>query len=763
MSALDVFLVGLGVLGLLIAAIVIAPRRTTRGLAWIVFKAFYRIRVRGRENLPKTGGALIVANHVSWIDGFLLHITAHRWLRMFADPAHIKVPFFYWLTRKYQTVEIDLAGGPKALMRGLKEARAGVIAGDVVCMFPEGGITRSGQLQEFHRGFMKIVEGTETPVIPVYLDELWGSVFSFYGGKFFSRMPRRWRYPVTITFGEPIYHPRSAYQIRQAVARLGVESMEGRKSKQLIPPRQLLRQCKSSRSRSKVADSSGVELTGGKLLAGAMAFKRVLQRHVLAADEKMVGVFLPPSVGGVLANAALSLLKRVPVNLNYTLSEEVVNFCIQECGITHVLSSRRFLEQRPMNLDVEVVYLEDLKEQISGTDKLIAAVQAFLVPAIILDSVFGLKGVSPDDLNTVIFTSGSTGEPKGVMLSHDNIRSNTDAVDQLFHLTKQDVLLGVLPFFHSFGFTGTLWLPLVLEPKCVYHFNPLDGRTVGKLCGKHGVTIIIATPTFLRTYLKRCDTEQMSKLNLVIAGAEKLPADVVESYQNKYGVTPVEGYGTTELSPVAAFNVPADRVGNTDQTTNKLGTVGRVLPGAMAKIVDPDTGEDLGLNVAGLLKISGPNVMQGYLNQPEKTAELIQDGWYNTGDMAMIDDEGFITITGRQSRFSKIGGEMVPHIKIEEAISSIVANDGSEDATVQVAVTAVPHETKGERLIVLHTKLAKSIDEIRNALSEAGLPNLWIPAADGFLETDEIPLLGTGKLDLKAIKEMALTRTTVAQ
>ena len=739
----------------LVAAIAIAPRHTTRGLTWLLFKAFYRIRVRDRHNLPKSGGALIVANHVSWIDGFLLHITCHRWLRMFADPAHIRIPFFYWLTRKYHTVEIDLAGGPKALLRGLKEARAGVINGDVVCLFPEGGITRSGQLQEFHRGFMKIVEGTETPVIPVHLDELWGSVFSFYGGKFFSRMPRRWRYPVTITFGEPIYHPQSAYQVKQAVARLGVQSMEGRKSQQLIPPRQLLRQCKSSLRRSKVADSSGVELTGGKLLAGALAFKRILQRHVLAADEKMVGVFLPPSVGGVLANAALSLLKRVPVNLNYTLSEEVVNFCIQECGMTHVLSSRAFLEKRPMNLNTEVVYLEDLKEQITGMDKLVAAFQAFLVPATVLDSMFGLKAVSPDELNTVIFTSGSTGEPKGVMLTHDNIRSNTDAVDQLFHLTKKDVLLGVLPFFHSFGFTGTLWLPLVLDPKCVYHFNPLDGRTVGKLCGRHGVTIIIATPTFLRTYLKRCDQEQMSQLNLVIAGAEKLPADVVSAYQEKYGVTPVEGYGTTELSPVAAFNVPADRVGNTTQITNKLGTVGRVLPGAMAKVVNPDTGEDLGLNAAGLLKISGPNVMQGYLNQPEKTAEIIQDGWYNTGDMAMIDDDGFITITGRQSRFSKIGGEMVPHIKIEEAIAGLVADDDSDDVAVRIAVTAVPHETKGERLIVLHTKLTKSIDEIRTALSDAGLPNLWIPAADGFLETDQIPLLGTGKLDLKAIKEKA--------
>ncbi|MEO1998672.1 MAG: AMP-binding protein, partial [Planctomycetaceae bacterium] len=643
----------------------------------------------------------------------------------------------------------------------LQTAREALIDGNLVCIFAEGSLTHTGQLQSFQRGMMRIVAGTDAPVVPVYLDELWGSIFSFRGGRFFWKRPRQWPFPVSISFGTPLENPDNVNVIRQAVQNLGVQSVEARKSRQLIPARQFLRQCRGSLFRSKVADSSGAELTGGKLLTGSLLFRRLLASGVIGDDERMVGVLLPPSVGGVIANTALTLMGRVAVNLNYTLSEDVVDFCIKECGIKHVLTSRRFLEKRPYNLDVSFVYLEDLKEQASSGQRLFALLQAMLLPATVLERMLGLTSVKPDDLMTVIFTSGSTGEPKGVMLSHHNVMSNIDAVDQVFHITRDDVLLGVLPFFHSFGYTVTLWLSVTLDPKCVYHFNPLDGRTVGKLSEKHGTTILLSTPTFLRGYLKRCTTEQMHALDLAIVGAEKLPQDLAEAFEEKFGVWPTEGYGATELSPVAAFNVPAHRAGTTNETTSKPGSVGRVMPGASAKIVDPDTGDDLGIDNDGLLMISGPNVMQGYLNRPEKTADVLQDNWYNTGDIARIDNEGFITITGRQSRFSKIGGEMVPHIRVEEELARIVGNPDSDDEDddqpeILVAVTAVADPKKGERLIVVHKPLSKSIGDVLPALTECGLPNIWIPTADSFLEVENIPLLGTGKLDLKALKDLAI-------
>ncbi len=529
----------------------------------------------------------------------------------------------------------------------------------------------------------------------------------------------------------------------------------------MIPPRAFLRKCRSCGRREKLADSTGASLSGYKLLIGTLVMRRLLRKHVFAAGEQNIGILLPPSVGASVVNTAVAVDGRVAVNLNYTMSDEVNNYCIRQAGIKHVLTSKRFLEKNPVTLDAEMVLLEDLREKVGLFDKLAAAFLALCVPMFLLERWLGLTSKSPDDLFTIIFTSGSTGDPKGVMLTYGNVMSNILAVDAVFHISQDDVLLGVLPFFHSFGFTGTFWLVLCLEPKGVYHFNPLDARTIGKLCEQHGVTITMATPTFLRTYLKRCTPEQFSKLDTVITGAEKLPPDLAVEFEKKFGVFPTEGYGTTELSPVASVNVPPHRAGSIERAAAKPGTIGRPLNGVSFRITDPDSGAVLGVGEQGILWIKGPNVMRGYLNQPEKTAEVIRDGWYNTGDMAMVDEEGFITITGRLSRFSKIGGEMVPHIKIENAIAEILEENGSasaeesDNASPLVAVSAVTDDKKGERIVVLHLPLSVPVDEIIRRLGESGLPNLWLPGRDSFYEVANIPLLGTGKLDLKGVKQLA--------
>lgn len=759
MDAGSIFLVcGLGTIPVIIYAFQMLPQATIRFVVWVFSHLFYRIQVIGRQHVPQEGGGLLVCNHVSWLDGILLIMMSDRPIRMLAYSDYVDVPGpVGWLCRTYGTIPIKAEAGPKALLRSLKDARKAAEDGDLVCIFAEGALTRTGQMFPFQRGLLRIVEGTSVPVIPTYLDELWGSIFSFHGGKFFWKWPRRWPYPFTIMFGEPLHDANDVSRVRQAVEELGVQAVKHRKSS-LIPPRQFLRACRKARMRSKVADSAGTDITGGKLLTASLAFRRVLRRGMLDGDERMVGVLLPPSAGGAITNAALSLMGKVAVNLNYTLPDDVLNFCIKEAGIRHVITSRKFLEKKPMKLDAEVIFAEDLKTQISGADKLASLFSAFLEPIVLLERRLGLTKIDPDDLMTIIFTSGSTGEPKGVMLSHRNVGSNIASANQLFQINTSDVLLGVLPFFHSFGYSLMLWLPLTLDPKGVYHFNPLDGRMVGKLCEQHEVTIIAATPTFLKTYLKRCSKEQMAHMDLAIVGAEKLPRKLAEEFHEKFGIWPTEGYGTTELSPLAAANVPDHRSNATGpgQTGSKLGTIGRPVPNVMARIVDVDTGRELPQGEAGLMHIRGPNVMLGYLNQPEKTAEVIRDGWYNTGDIASIDENGFITITGRLSRFSKIGGEMVPHIRIEEELNRIVDDPDAEEAVVRVAVTAVPHEQKGERIIVLHRELNKPISVILKSLSESGMPNLWLPSADSFLLVDEIPLLGTGKLDLQGVKQRAM-------
>lgn len=761
LSASQIFLVtGLGILPILVYVIWLLPQATVRFFVWLLSRFVYRVRIFDVANLPEEGSGLLVANHVSWVDGVLLLLSSSRNIRMVAYADYVNSRWTGWLARLFGIIPIRSGDGPRALLHSLNTAREALQAGELVCIFAEGQITRNGQLQRFERGLLKILKGTDAPVIPVFLDELWGSIFSYERGKFLWKKPRHWPYPVSISFGLPIHGVNDVDVVRHAILELAAKSMERRKDRRLLPAHQFIRQCRVAWRRTKVADSAGVELTGGRLLTGSLAFHKLLTTCVLKPDNRCVGLLLPPSVGGVLANTAITLAGKVAVNLNYTLTDDVVNYCIKEAGVQQVLTSRRFLEKRPMDLNAELIYLEDLKEQISRLAKARAFFAARFMPLSMLTHRLGLDCLKRDDVMSIIFTSGSTGEPKGVMLTHNNIGSNIEAVRQLLHLKSTDMLLGVLPFFHSFGYTVSMWLPLCAEPGGVYHFNPLDSRTVGKLIEKFKCTILMATPTFLRSYMKRCTVEEMKSLNLVIVGAEKMPDDLRDSFREKYGFEPSEGYGTTELSPIAAVNIPASRLGGEQpgQTSTKHGTVGRVIPGSVAAVFDPESNQRLGTNQEGMLKIKGPNVMLGYLNHPEKTAEVVQDGWYTTGDLGMIDDDGFIRITGRQSRFSKIGGEMVPHIRIEQEIARIIEDTPNDDAEIVCAVTAIPDSTKGERLIVLHKPLQKPAREIMDRLQKAGLPNLWIPSSDSFMEVNQIPLLGTGKLDLRGIKEMATSR-----
>jgi acyl-[acyl-carrier-protein]-phospholipid O-acyltransferase/long-chain-fatty-acid--[acyl-carrier-protein] ligase len=522
----------------------------------------------------------------------------------------------------------------------------------------------------------------------------------------------------------------------------------------MILQRRMLRACRSAAHRLKMADSLGTRLTGRELLIRVLAARSVLER-VLAPDERMVGVMLPPTAGAAIVNAALALMGRVAVNLNYTTSQAILDTCIERAGLRHVISSPAFLARVKLDLGARMLDAGGLRTQLTVFDKLAAAMHAVITPLSMLEKILRLDTIHPDDVLTVIFTSGSTGDPKGVVLTQENVGSNVRAIDNLLHLSTADVALGVLPFFHSYGYTTTLWTPLTLDPAVVYHTDPRDGQTVGRLAREHHATILMATPTFLRIYIRRTPAEDFSTLEVVFGAAEKLTKDVCDGFEKQFGLRPNEAYGATELSPLVAANVPLARHVPGRPVDAREGTVGRPILGSRAKVTDRDTGRELPVGQEGLLWIAGPNVMQGYLDRPDLTAKVVQDGWYCTGDIAKLDTEGFITLTGRESRFSKIGGEMVPHLSVEEAINEEL---GAVDGALVAVVTAVPDSKKGERLVVFHLPIDKAPQDVCRRLVEHGLPNLYIPSPDSFAEIEEIPVLGSGKLDLRALATLARER-----
>jgi acyl-[acyl-carrier-protein]-phospholipid O-acyltransferase/long-chain-fatty-acid--[acyl-carrier-protein] ligase len=528
-------------------------------------------------------------------------------------------------------------------------------------------------------------------------------------------------------------------------------------------PRLFIRACRAKGEKIKVVDSMGLKLTGNDLLLKTLVLKRVIDREILKVrsnglTEKNVGVFLPPTASAVIANMALTLSRRVAVNLNYSASEDIINRCVEQAGIKHVLTSRKFLDRFNVKFNAEVVCIEDLLPKVMVWDKLFGFMQSKFLSEGMLSSIFQLGKNKPDDVLTIIFTSGSTGVPKGVPLTFNNIASNVQGFDKIIGVDENDCFLGILPFFHSFGYTVTLWGAMTLPSSGTYHLNPLEPKQIGKLINDNRCTVVLGTPTFLRGFLKRIEPEQFKSVEVVVVGAEKMPIPLADAFEERFGVRPIEGYGATELSPVVSVNVPPKRAQTPEaKVGTREGSVGRPIPGVLARTVSlDDSSVVLTHNETGMLEFTGPNVMPGYLNQPQMTAKVMHDGWYISGDVGHIDSDGFIYITGRESRFSKIGGEMVPHIQVEEEIAKLVG--GNDDEKTTVAVCGVPDEKKGERLVVLYTSLSHEPSDIVKKLIAAGLPSIYVPNADSFIKVDEIPMLGSGKLDLRNLQKLALEK-----
>lgn len=730
-------IIGVMTLTLTLLTIRYLPDFLLRFVALVLMKLLYRIRVDGRENVPLDGPALLVANHVSWIDALLLIATQTRRIRFVMDRSIYDSPALSPLFRLMGVIPVSARDGVAGFKEFIRSTRQVLDEGYLVCIFAEGEITRHGSLNAFRPGFARIAQASGVPIIPAYIGGAWGNIFSY------ARNRRLYlqRYPMHILFGTPLAADQTA-RVRTAVMELSVRFYEARKTQRLPLADAFVNTARSNWGQPAVNDTTGKGMTYGRLLAGALLVKNRL-RPVLSGNN--VGVLLPPSVAGFTANIALTLLGRVPVNLNYTASREAFASALEQAGISCVITSQKVLERLPdLPMPGQIILLEELMAGLGTLEKLKELTAARLMPRRALCST----RPAPDDTATIIFSSGSTGTPKGVMLSHHNILSNIESLRAVFQPDQHDRVAAVLPLFHSLGFTGTLWLPLLSGFSASCHSNPLEATQVVKLVRNERATILIATPTFLSAYLRKAEPEDFSSLRLVITGAEKLKTELANAFAEKFGLRPLEGYGATELSPVISLNIPDVEIGGVRQKGQLPGSVGRPIPGVAVRIVDPDSSELLADGQPGLIEVAGPNLMTGYLGKPDETAKVIRDGWYNTGDIGYINDEGFVVITDRLARFSKIAGEMIPHGAVEERMLATLAS-----TDLLLAVTAVPDEKKGERIAVVYDQGQLDEAKVKQAIEQAELPNLWKPSL--LVPAEAIPLLGSGKLDLKGLKKLA--------
>ena len=733
------------------------PQSLVRYVIARLFASTHHIEVLGFDNLPERGPVLMLGNHISWLDWAMIQIACPRPVRFAMDRGIYNRWYLKWFFDLFGVVPIS-GGQSKQALQTMNEL---LLAGEVVCLFPEGAISRNGQLGEFKRGYEKTVEGvSEGVILPFYLRGLWGSRFSRSSEALQESRNTGLRGDVIVAFGTPLPLDTPAPELKRHVFELSIDAWD-QHTRTLDPiPLAWLRTAKRRRGRLCLADAQGdAGLSGYRTLTGVLAFSRLIRQR---SPEHNIGLLLPTSSAGLITNLAALLIGRTVVNLNYTASLPALLAAVRKAEVKSIYTSSRFikkLEQRGLDLgellaQVEVYQLEELKDEIGTASKLGLMAASVLLPARLLYLLFG-RSVDIEQPAAILFSSGSEGEPKGVVLSHRNIMANIYQVSDMLDPPGEDVVMATLPLFHAFGLTVTGLMPMVEGMPAICHPDPTDVPTIAKAIARYQATVFCGTSTFLRMFTRhrRVHPLMLQSLRVVVAGAEKLNPEVRDAFTLKFNKEIYEGYGTTETTPVASVNIP-DRIDPRDwkvQLGSKPGTVGLPLPGGSFRIVDPDTLETLPTGEDGLILFGGTQVMLGYLKDPEKTAEVIVeiDGkrWYKTGDKGHLDEDGFLTIVDRYSRFAKIGGEMVSLGAVESAIAKLLPDES------EVLATALADGKKGEKVVMLFAGGIEQ-DRLKELIDQSDLKPLMRPSE--LIPVESIPKLGSGKNDFSRAKQIAM-------
>ncbi len=730
------------------------PQSLIRFIFSFIIGSKYRLQVLGLKNMPESGGILMLGNHISWIDWAIIQMASPRPIRFVMIRNIYERWYLKWFLNIFNVIPIS-AGGSRTALANVTES---LNNGEVVCLFPEGTISRTGQLAEFQKGYEKAAEEANAVILPFYLRGLWGSWFSRSSEKLKTIRSKGIKRDIIVAFGKTLPIDTTSEIVKQHVFDLSIDSWEHYTETLQSLPNAFIDSVKRNANELAVADSLSGPLTGNKLLIGVLLFAKLIKQR---SAEQNVALLLPTSSIGTICNMAALICGKTIVNLNYTASIDALKSAINKAEIKSVYTSKKFIEKLEKKgivlegvLDSSnIYYVEDLKDQITSFNKVITLLAVYCLPASFIKYLY-CNNIEINSPAAILFSSGSEGEPKGVMLSHKNIMSNLKQISDMLNTEDSDVVMASLPLFHAFGLTVTTFMPLIEGIPMICHPDPTDAVNVAKAIAKYRATIFCGTSTFLRLYTKnkRVHPLMLESLRIVVAGAEKLNPDVRDSFKLKFNKNIYEGYGATETTPVASVNVPDTLDVNYwhTQLGNKPGTVGMPLPGSSFRIIDPETLENLPTGEDGLILIGGTQVMLGYLKDTEKTEEVIAeiDGkrWYKTGDKGHLDEDGFLTIVDRYSRFAKLGGEMISLTTVEESIRSAL-----EQPELELVAVNLPDDKKGEKIHLVISD-ALELSDLKKSMLEADCNPLMIPSELTVVE--EIPKLGSGKVDFKGAKKL---------
>lgn len=699
-------------------------------LLQFICRIVFRVEVNGIANLPKQGKLLIIANHESLLDGLLLGL----FLPIRATFVVHSTVLNSWLFRQILSLTPYLAVDPTSPL-AMKKVIKLLEAGKPVVIFPEGRITQTGSLMKVYEGPGFVAAKTGAMILPVRIDGAARSYFSRLHGEH----PKKLFPKVNITILPTRHIAIPQAPTAKARRRLAGDAMRREMQNMLFNSTQTNTLFTAfldaiaiyGRNTVLVEDMRQVEESYGELLKKTLALGKLAKK--ITQPHENVGVLMPNLTNTICLIFGLSAFARVPAMLNYTAGSAGIQDACTAASIKNIISSREFIKAAKLEAviadlqGVRVVYLEDLAKQLSLLDKVWLMGFALWLPKLATSTSV------PSDPAVVLFTSGSEGKPKGVVHAHSSILANIAQIKSVIDFSMQDKFMMVLPLFHAFGFTCGAIMPLVAGSRLFVYPSPLHYRVIPEVIYDRGCTVLFGTSTFLGSYAKYANPYDFYKLRYVVAGAEKLNEEVRKTWSDKFGIRILEGYGATECAPVLAVNTPM---------ASKVGSVGTLLPG-----LEPKLEPVPGIKHGGLLSVRGRNVMLGYYlyNNPgviQRTA----DGWYSTGDIVEIDDDGFVFIKGRVKRFAKVAGEMVS-LETVENIANLASPAYQHAATTQVDAQ------RGESILLYTTDGNLNREQLSNGAKELGSPELAI--ARKIIVVNELPLLGTGKTDYVALKNMA--------